>query len=453
MSDDALQTLLILATWGSAFIFRDAPCHDELPKRCENKHGLGGFMSQVIKIFTVLSLAFSTAAVQASEKEWTIMVFLNADNNLESFGFMDMQEMEKVGSTKDVNVVVQFDPISPRGSQRVLVEKSTKPYSKTNEYHSTVLEEMPEQDMGDYKTFVDFVVWGMRSFPAKKYAVVFWNHGSGWSKDAPLSAKSISYDDTSMTHMTTGQIAQSMAEIQALTARRVDVVAFDACLMAMFEIADSVSEYSDFFVASEANIPGKGFAYDDLLEDFNSRADKSARQLSLDMVGTYKEEYSSAFGGVTIGAMELSKLEGVKTAMGEWVGQMQQSREISRDELLNIARDTVAFQDPDYRDLGDYLSRVEAALFSKDEYSVSMIKSTQDLQAAVKAMVISNWASGKFAKSTGLSIHLPYRTRGYSPWSALHIPANKERRDSYMNLEWGSTTAWPEHLDQLFPIQ
>jgi hypothetical protein len=410
-------------------------------------------MSQVIKIFTVVSLAFFTTAVQASEKEWTVMVFLNADNNLESFGYMDMQEMEKVGSTKDVNVVVQFDPISPRGSQRVLIEKSTKPYTKTNEYHSPVLEDMPEQDMGSYKTFVDFVVWGMRSFPAKKYAVVFWNHGSGWSKDAPLSAKSISYDDTSMTHMTTGQIAQSMSEIQALTARRVDVVAFDACLMAMFEIADSVSEYSDFFVASEANIPGKGFAYDDLLESFNAREDKSARQLTLDMVDSYKREYSSYFGGVTISAMELEKLEGVKSAMGEWVGQMQQSRDISRDELLDIARDTVAYQDPDYRDLGDYLGHLEAKLFAKDEYSVSLVKSTQDLQAAIKSMVVSNWASGRFSKSTGLSIHLPYRTRGYSPWSALHIPANKARRDSYMNLEWGSTTAWPEHLDQLFPIQ
>jgi len=410
-------------------------------------------MSQVIKNFTFLSLAFLTSAVQASEKEWTIMVFLNADNNLESFGYMDVQEMEKIGSTKDVNVVVQFDPISPRGSQRFLVEKSTKPYSKSNEFHSTILEDMPEQDMGDYKTFVDFVVWGMRQFPAKKYAVVFWNHGSGWSKEAPLSAKSISYDDTSHTHMTTGQIAQSMAEITALTARRVDVVAFDACLMAMFEIADSVSEYSDFFVASEANIPGKGFAYDDLLEEFNKRVDKSSRQLSLDMVSAYKKEYSSYFGGVTISAMQLDQLDGVKSSLGGWVAQMRDSKDISRDEMLDIARDTIAYQDPDYRDLGDYISRVEAKLFSKSDVPLPLIESTQDLQGAIKSMVISSWASGKFAKSTGLSIHLPYRTRGYSPWSALHIPSNKLRRDAYMDLEWGSTTAWPEHLDQLFPIQ
>ena len=410
-------------------------------------------MSQLIKTFSILSLAILSSALHASEKEWTVMVFLNADNNLESFGYMDVQEMEKVGSTADVNVVVQFDPISPRGSQRFLVEKSTKPYSKSNEFHSTILEDMTEQDMGDYKTFVDFVVWGMRSFPAKKYAVVFWNHGSGWSKEAPLSAKSISYDDTSGNHMTTGQIAKSMGEITALTGRRVDVVAFDACLMAMFEIADSVSEYSDYFVASEANIPGKGFAYDELLAEFNSREDKSARQLSLDMVATYKKEYSSYFGGVTISAMELAKLEGVKEALGSWVGEMQQTKDLTRDELLDLARDTVAFQDPDYRDFGDYLGRVEAKLFSKSEVSLPLVSSTQDLQGAIKSMIISHWGSGKFSKATGLSIHLPYRTRGYSPWSAIHIPSNKLRRDSYMNLEWGSTTAWPAHLDQLFPIQ
>ena len=43
--------------------------------------------------------------------EWTVMVYLDADNNLESAGIDDINEMEIVGSTSEVNIVVQVDRI------------------------------------------------------------------------------------------------------------------------------------------------------------------------------------------------------------------------------------------------------------------------------------------------------------------------------------------------------
>src|SRR3989339_803156 len=42
------------------------------------------------------------------EKEWTIMVFVNAKNNLESYGLKDMNEMEMIGSGDKYNVVVEL---------------------------------------------------------------------------------------------------------------------------------------------------------------------------------------------------------------------------------------------------------------------------------------------------------------------------------------------------------
>ncbi len=43
--------------------------------------------------------------------EWTVMVYLDSDNNLESAGIADINEMEIAGSTTDVNIVVQVDRI------------------------------------------------------------------------------------------------------------------------------------------------------------------------------------------------------------------------------------------------------------------------------------------------------------------------------------------------------
>ena len=45
------------------------------------------------------------------------MVYLNAANNLEPFGIEDMNEMESVGSTRDVNIVVECARF--RGKQAV----------------------------------------------------------------------------------------------------------------------------------------------------------------------------------------------------------------------------------------------------------------------------------------------------------------------------------------------
>jgi len=38
-----------------------------------------------------------------TEKQWTIMVYLAGDNNLDSAGVTDLKEMKEVGSTEQVN--------------------------------------------------------------------------------------------------------------------------------------------------------------------------------------------------------------------------------------------------------------------------------------------------------------------------------------------------------------
>ena len=44
-----------------------------------------------------------------ANKEWTFMVYIDGDNNLEGAAVDDFLEMSAVGSTGDVNIVVQMD--------------------------------------------------------------------------------------------------------------------------------------------------------------------------------------------------------------------------------------------------------------------------------------------------------------------------------------------------------
>ena len=76
-------------------------------------------MSKIYKFvicFLILSIViqfFSYQPIEAvpESKKWTFLINLDADNNLEEFGIKDVNELEVVGSTDEVNFVVQFDRI------------------------------------------------------------------------------------------------------------------------------------------------------------------------------------------------------------------------------------------------------------------------------------------------------------------------------------------------------
>jgi hypothetical protein len=64
-------------------------------------------------LLLITSICPVTAAIPpSSPADWTFMVFLAADNNLESAGIKDFLEMAAVGSSAEVNIVVQFDRIA-----------------------------------------------------------------------------------------------------------------------------------------------------------------------------------------------------------------------------------------------------------------------------------------------------------------------------------------------------
>ena len=113
--------------------------------------------------------------------EWTIMVFLNADNNLERFSLLDFREMAKIGSTDQVNVIVQFDrngvyAPDPPWSQclRFRVAKNMEPLPQN------ALQDLGEVNMGDGQVLADFVQWATQAYPAKRYMLDIWDHGQGW---------------------------------------------------------------------------------------------------------------------------------------------------------------------------------------------------------------------------------------------------------------------------------
>jgi hypothetical protein len=96
---------------------------------------------------------------KVKEKQWTVMVYLAGDNNLESAGVIDLNEMKRAGSSDQVNVIAQFD----RQGKNI----ATKRYyiRKAGTLAKDVVGSLGETNMGDPHVLEDFIQWGAKNYP------------------------------------------------------------------------------------------------------------------------------------------------------------------------------------------------------------------------------------------------------------------------------------------------
>ena len=295
--------------------------------------------------------------------EWTIMVFLNADNDLEEFGLKDFREMARVGSDEKVNIVVQFDrngayaTTTPqwKGCYRFKVEKGS------THTPAEALSHLGNTNMGSGTTLRNFVDWATASYPAKKYMLAIWNHGQGWrhfrtvrpnlsglelsafrdfrvsrmTREMEREAHSlarrcstrqvqptlrrqgipidvtvsgavryVSSDDTS------GDVLYNREIQESLNGLRLEVIGFDACLMGMVETGYALREVGEVMVASEELEPGDGWNYTSWLQALVEDPEMSAADLGTTMVRSYESYYSGPGDdpATTLSAVNLSKM-------------------------------------------------------------------------------------------------------------------------------------------------
>lgn len=381
---------------------------------------------------------FANAATP--EKDWTFLVFLNGKNNLDSFGKMNINQMENIGSTDNVNVVVQWGSLANKKTQRLFVQKDKDKTKVT----SPVVQDMGNGvDMGDWRTLVEFVRWGVANYPAKHYFINVWDHGSGWHAIQSQSAKKrgieispsdISWDDTTGSFMTTQQLGQAMAESAAIIGHKVDVYGSDACLMAMAEVAGEMKSAVDVFVGSQELEPGQGWPYDDLLARWNAKAGTSPAEVGRILTEVYVKAYTGGQYGrqeVTLSAYDLSKMEQFEAAVSALGRTLMGLDAPSRAKAVQSFRGSINFYYDDYRDLQDFMTLLEKA-------NVESLKGAtlfSDMKRAIGEFVIANAVTKDYARAGGVSI-----------WMPGNLPAFNSYAERYAPLSFQAATDWSSTL-------
>ncbi|MBQ3268866.1 MAG: hypothetical protein IJH09_03000 [Clostridia bacterium] len=114
----------------------------------------------------------------------------------------------------------------------------------------TLEEDLPLQSMANSEVLADFIRWGAQTHPAKKYALVLWDHGGG-------SKTGIFIDE-----LFKGDVMylDELGDALRGSGVHLEAVLFDACMMANFETACAIQDSANWMVASEEQVAGKGTA-------------------------------------------------------------------------------------------------------------------------------------------------------------------------------------------------
>jgi hypothetical protein len=360
--------------------------------------------------------------IRPEEKKWTYMVYMDGDNDLGRYCVKELNEMEIVGSTSDINIVLQIDLTEGKDwttAKRFYVTKDPD-YVDESRIYSTELEDIGEVDMADPNTLIDFVRWAKEEFPADRYALIMWDHGTGLG---------LMEDESSGNKMTIEQFGYALHRIEP-----VDMLGFDACLMQTVEMNAEVKGCCDVAVGSEEVMFSSSWPYKDPLSALAKNPYMTSKDLGREIVEDFIGQFPEDKRDLTISAVDQNKLEGLIDAVDNFASEMIDGLERSPEYVSSMynARDDVEYYNiRDHIDLYHFAELI--ALYIDDP---EIDSAASKVMSSIDNTVIEEGHGPGHENSHGLSIYLP--------------ETKKEYNSSYENKKFAMETKWDEYIKKYY---
>jgi hypothetical protein len=370
----------------------------------------------------------------SAEANWTFMVYMDGDCDLEESAIDDMNEMEMVGSTGEVNIIVLLDRI-PGYDDSNDDWATTKLFEVTEDQNSdriirsTEVEDLGELNMGDPNTLADFAVYGIENYPAEHYALIIWDHGDGW--------KSVANDETDDENgITMPELDQALFWIINETyIERLDIIGFDTCLMGQLEVADTVAPYADIMVGAEEMEDGDGWNYTPFLDTLANHPDSTPEELAINITTSFGEYYTEINEDPlhTLSVIDLSEIPTLVSTVDDWAVAM----------IVNMPAEWAVIGESRY-EVESYPQKKDGYYFV-DLYDLAWLVWSEtedaptedaalDVMYAVDAAVIDSVNGTYHPYSNGLTIYFP----------------EEVIEDGYTDVNFASATYWDEFLQEYY---
>jgi hypothetical protein len=396
----------------------------------------------------------------ADKTKWTILTYIAAHNNLATFGKQSLMDILKVGSTQDVVHGALYD--APVGAGR---------YVMGNPGAVRQQQQLGSFDSASVEGIVDTAKWLFGQYPAERYGLVLWSHGTGWepeeietvAKEArqatPASGtesreraaspgsrvlfrstlrallqpekaaeRAVVFDDGTGHALDTLALAQVTGAVTEAIGQPLDLLGMDACLMANIEVAYEVRRHVSCLVASEELVPGHSWPYQGIFGALSANPDQAAADLAKLVVDQYVSYYTAhppGAGDVTQVALDLSRIAQVAQALDALAAALLADMQTQADALWKaqsnaMKRETRSGDRKDTKfnfHLWDLGTLARELLASSVESPVqAAAQSLVDIQAPGAGAVIAEGHCGNwFDGMGGMSVYLARPPTRISP--------------------------------------
>jgi LysM repeat protein len=378
----------------------------------------------LLLLFLVMSFSVADSVMVSAQDgenqiaDWTVLIFMAADNNLESFALKDIAELERIGSTDNVNVIVQLDRAEDyvvtvddwQDTRRFLIQAGSDDDVETIE--SLELENIGETNTGDPATLADFAIWGIENYPAERYALIVWDHGGAWlgiATDDSADGDSLKLPEIEhalQTVIDTGKIEQF------------DLIGFDACLMGSLELYRTIAPYGRYAIASPALVPIQGWDYQGMLAELTANPAMDGEAFGRAIVDTFHTFYENLakIRFYSMGLIDLSQTESVDIALRQFSELVNNNPEAAI-ETIHAARYGSPLFGGEFPATSDLWSALDLLRFMESVVETTTVPELSTAAEAVidaeNRMILHYKASAILDDSSGISIYFPRSLRVY----------------------------------------
>lgn len=362
--------------------------------------------------YEIFSLPVAQAQTGASSA-WTAMLYLNGDNNLCSFNDQIIEQME--------NDPQLADKIGPDGFLTIVVLRDRNPEScDTGESSRFVVQhggayvegqnhwEMGELNMGDPQTLTDFVTWTRENYPADHYYLSIDSHGGGITG----SSWDHTNDRDGLSH---AEVRQILQQVTNNGQDKLDLFAYEACLMGLYETAYDLHEFTDYLFFFPTMTWTNTYAYTDYMNDARFTAETDGYEFGNIIFDSYFEHVTSSYA-VTL--VDTSQMDSLQTAVDAWADALSDTVMTSHDSLTT-ARQLAQKIDTDFDGVLDerdqHLDLWDLA--DKTAEQGIAVEQAEALKAAIEQVVVrtDNHSRGDrdYTNIHGIAIYWPAHTSGW----------------------------------------
>lgn len=399
----------------------------------------------------------NVVSTKQPKKNWTFIVYIAADNDLRSFAARNIKQMATIGSNEHINILVHLD-IRVSGNKKItrryFIEKNRILHVNSHDQATQCM------NSGDPNTLISCCKWGIKDYPAKDYALILWNHGTGII-DPPSGRiinpaelfsfnpstnrleldrsigfldlinglepeqRGICWDDSIGNYLTNQKLESALATITKdyLEGNKLSIIGFDACLMSMIEIGNIVKNYAHIMVSSQEVELGMGWNYSAILYPFEKN-NLDMNTFAQHIVDTYAKTYNSITNDYTLSAIDLNSIESLEHNVDRvaqlFIEALNKQKNRTVKNALKASRNKLLcthFDEPTYVDLHHLYSNLLNNLghFRFDDakagttITAALERKLSQGKELIDNIVIANTTGRNLKNAHGISIYFPER--------------------------------------------